>query len=408
MTLRRVRLLAVLWIGGILAQPVLALGTPADSPRAAPADSSLQEQVRTLDQKVRVLERLRELDQEAAAAKAKADPPPVVKPAGKEPKLTVGGLVQAQGEFGDAGDSRFAKNDRFLLRRARINAQGGFLEGFDFRVELDLGGSSAGLRAQLTDGYAAWTGSKIVSIRFGQFKTPFGYEQLFSDPALLIIERSLANDRLTLSRQLGLQISATSLDRRLSAAAGVFNGNGVNNGLNDNEKFLFVGRVTAVPVQAKRSDQEVRWSLGAGAYTTQDSSLTLNDFGFRGNAFSGKRSGLGLDTQVRFGLFDLWAEYLRAQFKPVDSIPSAKLISEGGYVQGSYFLVPKKFQGVVRYELFDPNRDLGGNSTKTWLLGLNYFFKGDDLKLQLDYQRSNASGLSSRENKLFTRLQVVF
>ncbi|MSR82678.1 MAG: hypothetical protein EXS58_07095 [Candidatus Latescibacteria bacterium] len=32
----------------------------------------------------------------------------------------------------------------------------------------------------------------------------------------------------------------------------------------------------------------------------------------------------------------------------------------------------------------------------------------DDLKLQLDYQRSDAPGLSDGENKVLARLQVVF
>lgn len=344
-----------------------------------------------------------------------ADEAPAVKPAGKEPKLTVGGLLQVQGEFGDAGDSRFTKNDRFLLRRARVNAQGGFLEGFEFKVELDLGGAGASLRAQITDGYVTWNKPKIVNVRVGQFKTPFGFEQLVSEPVLFTIERSLANDRLTLGRQLGVQVFATSLDKRLSVAAGLFNGNGANNGFNDNDRFLYVGRLTAAPLQTKWSKQEVQWSMGADAYTSQDIGLLLNDFGFdatpggvKDNLFTGKRAGLGLDTQLHLGLFELWAEYLWGRFKPTNQVPSARLTSEGWYAQGSYYLVPKKFQAVVRYETFDPDVSLSGNSTDTYLLGLNYFIKGDDLKLQLDVQRSDAFGLSSQENRVFTRLQVVF
>src|SRR3978361_1290235 len=76
-----------------------------------------------------------------------------VKPAGKEPSLTIGGLIQGQFDGGDKGDSRFANdNDRFYLRRARLNASGRFLEEFDFRLEMDLAGSlsnTTGLRAQM-------------------------------------------------------------------------------------------------------------------------------------------------------------------------------------------------------------------------------------------------------------------
>ena len=60
----------------------------------------------------------------------------LVKPAGKESSLKLGGLIQAQADFGDKGDSRFSSdNDRFYLRRTRLNVAGNFLEEFDFKVE---------------------------------------------------------------------------------------------------------------------------------------------------------------------------------------------------------------------------------------------------------------------------------
>jgi len=174
-----------------------------------------------------------------------------VKPAGTEATLTVGGLVQVQLEAGDRGDSRWANgNDRFLLRRARLSGSGRFLADFDFRVELDLAGTLAnttGLRAQLTDGYVTWTRFPAANVRTGQFKTPFGFEQLYPDPRLITLERSLVNDRLTLNRQLGAQVAGDFLDKRLTYAVGEFNGNGANNDFNDNEKFVLAGRVTAVP-----------------------------------------------------------------------------------------------------------------------------------------------------------------
>src|SRR5689334_14635335 len=163
-----------------------------------------------------------------------------------EASLTLGGLLQVQFEDGDRGDSRFPATgeDRFYLRRARLNATGTFAEQFDFRLEFDLAGtlgSTTGLRAQMTDGYVNWNRYAYANVRAGQFKTPFGFEQLYADPRLLTIERSLANDRLTLNRQLGAQLWGDLLDKHLSYAVGVFNGNGVNNSANDNGKFLWAG-----------------------------------------------------------------------------------------------------------------------------------------------------------------------
>src|SRR5262245_53887809 len=78
-----------------------------------------------------------------------------------EASLTFGGLLQVQFDNGDRGDTRFPATgeDRFYLRRARMNATGTFAEQFDFRLEFDLAGSlgnTTGLRAQMTDGYVNW------------------------------------------------------------------------------------------------------------------------------------------------------------------------------------------------------------------------------------------------------------
>src|SRR5882724_7641489 len=139
-----------------------------------------------------------------------------VKPAGREPSLTIGGLLQVQFDAGDKGDSRFTNdNDRFYLRRARLNASGRFLEEFDFRLEMDLSGTLAnttGLRAQMTDGYITWNRYSEANVRVGQFKTPFGFEQLYGDPRLFTIARTLVNDRLTLNRQLGVQVGGDFFD----------------------------------------------------------------------------------------------------------------------------------------------------------------------------------------------------
>ena len=129
------------------------------------------------------------------AARAQTEGVPLVKPAGKEPALMLGGLLQTQAEVGDAGDGRFGSNrSRIYLRRARVNLVARYLEDYDFRLEMDLAGSLAetsGLRAQLTDAYITWTRHPQFTIRGGQFKTPFGFEQLYVDPKLITIERSL-------------------------------------------------------------------------------------------------------------------------------------------------------------------------------------------------------------------------
>jgi phosphate-selective porin OprO/OprP len=334
-----------------------------------------------------------------------------------EASLIFGGLVQAQFEDGDRGDSRFPATgtDRFLLRRTRLNATGKFNEDFDFRVEFDLTGSLAaatGLRAQLTDGYLNWNHYSFANIRVGQFKTPFGFEQLYGDPRLLTAERSLVNDRLTLNRQLGAQVWGDFLDKRLTYAVGTFNGNGVNASSNDNSKFLWAGRLTVAPWK----DKSGSWTVGANAFTSEDTALALADLNLdstpttadKDGLFTGKRHGYGVDTQVETGPFSLWVEYLKVRFEPTDARPSASFDADGGYVQGGWFFIPQKFQLVLKYETFDPNKDVSNDAVSTDTVGLNYYIKGNDLKLMLDYLRTDLGGKNATQNKFILRAQVIF
>jgi len=338
----------------------------------------------------------------------------VVKPAGREPVLALGGLLQAQADFLDKGDSRFkSANDRFYLRRARVNATGKFLDEFDFRIELELAGTlseSANLRAQMTDGFINWNHFEFANIKVGQFKTPFGFEQLYSDPKLFTIERSLVNDVLTLGRAVGAQLGGTLLDKRITYAAGIFNGTLVNFNYNDNDQFTIVDRVSVTPWRGKLFGQEGQWTLGANYFYSDDVAATnmSAELSFTKKQFAGIRHGCGADLQFHLGPFDLWAEYLGAEFRPDDRKPDDRFHTDGWYVLGGYFVVPKKLQAIVKYETFDPRRYEDGNSTDTWTFGLNYYIKGDDLKLQLNYLLVDANGEPDNRSKLLLRLQAIF
>jgi phosphate-selective porin len=344
-----------------------------------------------------------------------------VQAAGGEASLTLGGLLQVQFEDGDRGDSRFPATgeDRFYLRRARMNATGTFAEQFDFRIEFDLAGtlgSTNGLRAQMTDGYVNWNRYAGSQIRAGQFKTPFGFEQLYPDPRLLTIERSLANDRLTLNRQLGAQLWGDLLDKHVSYAVGVFNGNGVNNSANDNGKLLWAGRLAVTPWKGNLFGGSASWAIGGNYFQSEDTALSLPDFNLdstpttpdRDNLFTGKRRGYGVDSQLETGPFSFWVEYLQNHLEPTNARPFSRFDSDGWYAQAGFFLVPKKLQLVLKHETFDPSRRVSSNDVSTDTVGLSYYLRGHNLKLQLDYLRTDLPGNTDTQNKVIMRLQAWF
>jgi phosphate-selective porin OprO and OprP len=342
----------------------------------------------------------------------------VVKPAGKEPVLKIGGLLQVQADFGDRGDSRFTTgDDRFYLRRARLNASGNFLEDFDFKLEMDLFGSlannpisisSANVRAQLTDGYINWNKYSSANVRGGQFKTPFGFEQIYQDPKLLTIERSLVNDRLTVGRQLGAMVSGDLFEKRISYGVGLFNGNNLNNSFNDNDKFLYAGRFQGTIWDGHLHSWETKISAGINGFTSEDKNITgqSGDFQFADATFTGKRHGVGIDTQFKTGPLEIWFEYLRDRFEPEDQKPFSSFDADGWYLQNVFTIRPK-IQAVLKYETFRPITDVD-SSTDTWTVGFNYLFKGDDLKFMVNYLNTDAIGIEDTQNKLLVRMQAIF
>src|SRR5947208_3976103 len=140
--------------------------------------------------------------------------PVYVQQRGPELKLVLGGYIQVNFEDGDvsAFEGRFgqtALKDRFRLRRARINLIGDFAEQFDFKVEGDFensdGLNSSRTAFEATDIFINWHQFPWAQVKMGQWKAPFGLDQITPDTTLYTIERTLPTGAITPERQVGIQ-----------------------------------------------------------------------------------------------------------------------------------------------------------------------------------------------------------
>jgi phosphate-selective porin OprO/OprP len=369
---------------------------------------TVEERLKTLEDQVTELKRenaqlRKDLGLEVVAQKVEA------KPESKGPTVKVGGFLQVQGDAGDHGDARFSSsNARFFLRRARLNVGGRFTEDFDYRTEIELFGSLgevSGLRGQLTDAYVTWNRYRAANIRVGQFKTPFGFEQLIADTALQPMERSMVNDRLTAGRQIGVQAAGHTSDDRFAYAAGIFNGSGTNISANDNDRFMQAARLSYVPFTGQLLDQKARWAAAINVLRSNDKGLSIPAEIGIGTTFTGQRHAEGIDSQFQVGQFELAAEALREEYEP--SSASHRVRSSGSYLQAGYFVIPK-LQLLGRYETFQPDTANEASTTKATLLGLNYLIRHNDLKLQLNWLHETVPGFTQRQDKWMARVQTVF
>jgi phosphate-selective porin len=375
-------------------------------------------------------------------------PPPVdVHPGGSEFKLTLGGYIQMNFEDGDvsAFEGRFgatALKDRFRLRRARITLTGDFAEQFDFKIEGDFeqsDGLSSATRTGFsgTDIFINWHQYPEANLRVGQWKAPFGLEQLTPDNTIYTIERSLPTGALTPERQIGAMLWGKPLANVMPEQkdlvtyyAGIFNGNGRNFNNNDNNEFMYVGRLELVPFKGSLMGQEASLKLGGDYLYSRDEAGTnispaLNlRVGPDGSlsaytlANPDERHAWSIDAWLKIGPFDLIGEYLTESVdgRTVNGVVPrfADFHPHGWYVQGSYFIIPKRLQAVVKWEELTPDQ-LANDGVHSITGGLNYYIHGDNVKVMADYvhtwsdfRDANPQFGQNQFNEVLLRLQVIF
>jgi phosphate-selective porin OprO and OprP len=373
-------------------------------------------------------------------------PPIYVVPGGPEIKLTLGGYIQAQFEDGDvsAFEGRFGLTvlkDRFRLRRARITLTGEYGENFDFKIQGDFeqsdGISSSRTDFSGTDIFINWHQFPEANFKIGQWKAPFGLEQITPDEVLFTIERSLPTGAITPERQIGAQLWGKPLARLwpeekdlLTYYAGVFNGNGRNTTINDNNNFMTVGRLELLPYKGKIFGQDVSLKLGGDVLNSRDDkgtniSQTLNLLVNKDGSLSpfvlpgaGERTAWSVDGWLTIGPFDLIGEYLAEDVdgRTVAGVgPGFKDFDPSGwYVQGSYFIIPKRLQGVVKWEALNPDQ-VGDDNIHSITAGLNYYIHGDSIKVMADYVHTWSDFRAAHPqfgddefDEFIARLQVIF
>jgi phosphate-selective porin OprO/OprP len=373
-------------------------------------------------------------------------PPVFVVQGGPEIKLTLGGFIQANFEGGDvsAFEGRFgqtALKDRFRLRRARINLTGEFAEQFDFKMEGDFENSD-GLNSnrtafEATDIWANWHRYPEAQIKVGQYKAPFGLEQLTPDTQLFVIERGLPTGAITPERQIGVELWGQPFTNvwpeqkdLLTYHVGIFNGNGRNTTLNDNNNFMSVARLELMPFKGKIFGQDASLKLGgdflnsrddAGTNISQSLTLKVNSDGSLSPYTlpgADERNAWSFDAWLNIGPFDLIGEYLAEDVdgRTVAGHPPgfSDFDPSGWYIQASYFILPKKLQGVVKWEALEPDQ-VDDDNIHSLVLGVNYYIHGDTIKLMAEYIHTWSRFREARPqfgddnfDEVLMRLQVMF
>jgi phosphate-selective porin OprO/OprP len=456
-------LIALTLAVGLAAAPHLRADETSD------AINELKNEIQALDQKVRVLERQKEIDTEAADTKAK-----------ETPRITVGnsglsvasadsnfvfqlhGVIQADNRtfFNDKDNhgKSIQGNDGFLLRRARPIFSGTVYKDFDFMFVPDFGGSSV----QIFDAYMNYRYAPWLQLRAGKFKTPVGLEQLQSDQYTFFNERALPT-ALVPNRDVGFQLWGDVADGRLSYAAGVFNGvgdgrNSANADFEDHREFA--GRLFLQPFKGTGVTPLQGLGFGvAGSWGNTSSNSTglpsafLTDgqqqfFAYTNTSVvaNGEHWRLSPQGYYYYGPFGFLGEYVISDQKVSKGAASARLENTAWQVAGGWVLTGEDatFTGVTPRHPFDPRANHWGavqlvaryadldvdnkafpifanpatsaSEAKAWAVGLNWYLNRN-IRVNASFSRTTfsdninsaqATVVRQPEEVVFTRLQLAF
>lgn len=317
-------------------------------------------------------------------------------------------LVQTSANFNWYDDEGLDKaynqdnvaNSGFAIPYAVLGFTGKAFGKVSFNLSLNAAATGAALLQQ------AWFDvelKKQFSIRVGKFKTPFSHAYLttlgetlmpslplsLTAPVILPYSLNAVTPNIGTGFDLGVEVHGLLADK-FGYEVGLFNGTGIS--VNTAGKtfsddwhipsLLYAGRFTYMPKGVMPSTQgnpnrlnEDKLMLGVStSLNVESENESTNDY----------RAGLEFAMLKRKLYLGAEMYYMHVGFTKRQKIDRGYHYL-GGYVQGGYF-VTSRLQATARYDFFNRN----GMDTNGFMnmpaAGVNYFFKGCNLKLQAMYQ----------------------
>lgn len=317
-------------------------------------------------------------------------------------------LVQASGNFNWYDDEGLDKaynqdniaNSGFAIPYAVLGFTGKAFGKVSFNLSINAAASGGALLQQ------AWFDvqfKKELALRVGKFKTPFSHAYLttlgetllpqlpvsLTSSVIMPYSLNAVSPNISTGFDLGVELHGL-VGEKFGYEVGLFNGTGIS--VNTASKtmsddwhipsLLYAGRLTYMPKGVMPATQgnpnclkedKILFGL-SGSINVESESESTND------------TRVGLEFAMLKNKLYLAAEayYMNVGFTKRQKINESYNYL-GGYVQGGYFVAPR-VQVAARYDIFNRNGAGDDGFLNMPAVGMNYFFKGCNLKLQAMYQ----------------------
>ena len=298
------------------------------------------------------------------------------------------------------------------LRKFRVGIQGYVTKSFEYEIEREIRneiGDLFNIRTRPTlalwrDVYGNWRYFRRVQIRAGQFKIPFGMDQLHGGD---FVYRSMIGNYLSPGRDTGIMAHGKLFDSRIAYQAGLFRHDGWKAHTKDHEysgERTFAGRIVVPPFSLLKTPGLLKpmKDLTLGVAVTE-SPITEGLRSLRGRTWvithtwfdridvRGHRLRLGAELNWEPGPFIVHSEVIRVRDQRLgqglrgEDLPD--LIARGWYFTAGWVVTGEKTAGGVL-----PRRDfVRGHGIGAVQLAARYE--------QLRFGSSEHPGLPSRSSR---------
>jgi phosphate-selective porin len=277
---------------------------------------------------------------------------------------------------------------QFKVHKFRIYAQGTIYKPWlKFKLEAELADSTGASDNKLTDAYVEFAQAPLATVRAGQWKVPFGLQQITPDIRQEFVDRSIADGKFAPGRDQGVGLLGVAGDAKFGYQVAVFNGSGQSAAQEDNG-FLYAGRVYYDPFG--------EYKLSEGAQDNPDKHVLHFGLAYRtgevakGTATTGvfedpnNESAYGLEAAWKYRRFFALAEYYGMTDEQKNPTAAPDIDSKGYHAQFGVFVVPKKVELALRYSQVDPDTETDDDNVAETRIVCGYHWKGHNLKFQFD------------------------
>lgn len=309
--------------------------------------------------------------------------------------LTLEGYAQVGYSYDDSGNE---KTNSFDIKRAILMLRGKITDRWSCYFSYNFANTG-----KILEVYTEYTFLPQLTVRVGQFKTMFTFENPMSPCSMELINvYSQATNYLAgyngsdplygsnAGRDLGLMIYGDLFKNRLlSYKLAVMNGQGINKKDGNNQKDI-VGTLLLNPLH---------WLSVGGTFSKgKGCAVAVSDINPEigvGDNYTRNRWSVGAIVKSQY--LDLRTEYLQGK--------DGHVKSEGFYATLSAHVLPR-FDVVASYDYFDKNRSSNVDEQTNYVAGVQWWFY-PKCRLQLQYTYCNRHH-ADHSNLLQTQIQVRF